>query len=58
MTRGQVNMADKAKFHSPVHSTFEVLVVRRAVGRWHGEELSPFCWPMLAAGVAVFRVTH
>ena len=25
--RGQVNMADEAKLCSPIHSTFEVLVV-------------------------------
>ena len=27
LVRGQVNMADEAKLHSPIHSTFEVLVV-------------------------------
>ena len=31
-------MVDKAKFHSPVRSTFEMLVVRHAVGHCHGEE--------------------
>ena len=33
---GQVNMADKAKLHSPICSTFETLVVRYAVGRCSG----------------------
>ena len=32
LVRGQVNMADEAKLHSPVHSTFEALVVQRVVG--------------------------
>ena len=27
LARGQVNMVDEAKLHSPTHSTFEVLVV-------------------------------
>ena len=34
-------MEDEANLHSPTHSTFEVLVVQRAVG--HCEELGPFC---------------
>ena len=36
-------MADEAKLCRAVHSTFEVLVVQRAVGHCHGEELGPFC---------------
>ena len=39
-------------------STFEALVVWPVVGHCHGEELGPFCWPMLAANVAVFSVSH
>ena len=31
LARGQVNMVDEAKLHSPVHSTFEALVVWCAV---------------------------
>ena len=51
-------MADEAKLHSPIRSTFEVLVVRRAVGHCRREELGPFCRLMLAAGLAVFSVAH
>ena len=29
--RGQVNMADEAKLHSPIHSTSEALVVGHVV---------------------------
>ena len=32
LARGQVNMADEAKLHRPICSTFEALVVRRVVG--------------------------
>ena len=32
-----------AKLCSPIHSTFEVLVVRHAVGHCPGEELGLFC---------------
>ena len=53
---GQVNMADEAKLHSPIHSTFEALVVRCVVGCCHGEEFGPFCWPVPATGVAVFWI--
>ena len=40
-------MADEAKLHNPIHSTFEALVtqhvvVQRTVGYCHGEELGPF----------------
>ena len=34
---------DKAKVCGLIHSTFEALVVRCAVGHCHGEELDPFC---------------
>ena len=37
---------------------FEVLVVLRAVRCCHGEEMDPFCWPMLAAGIAVLGASH
>ena len=36
-------MAEEAKLGSPVHSTFEALVVPCMVVRCHGEELGPFC---------------
>ena len=51
-------MVDEAKCYSPIHSTFEVLVVPHAVGRNHGEELGPFCWPVFAEGIAVFHAPH
>ena len=38
-----MNMTDEAKLHSPIRSTFEVLVVQPVVGHCHGEELGPFC---------------
>ena len=54
--RDQVT-ADEAKLCSPIHSTFEALVV------WRGQALlwrriGPFLWPMSAAGVAVFSASH
>ena len=58
LARDQVNMVDEAKLPSPVRSTFEMLVVRHAVGHCHGEELGPFCWPMPAAGIAVFGTSQ
>ena len=48
LARSQVIMADDAKLCSPIHSTFEAFVVWPVVMRCHGEELGPFCWPMLA----------
>ena len=51
---GQVNMVDVTKVLSPVHSSFAALVVHCAVRHCCGEELDPFCWPVLAAGFAVF----
>ena len=51
-------MVDEAKYYSPIHSTFEVLVVPHIVGRCHGEELGPFCWPMLAEGIAWRHAPH
>ena len=42
LARGQVNMADEAKLHSPIHLTFEVLIVRPEVRYCHAEELGPF----------------
>ena len=41
LVRGQVNMADEAKLHSSIHSTFEALVVRHEFGYCGGEELGP-----------------
>ena len=41
-------MADDAKLCSPIHSTFEAFIVWPVVMHCHGEELGPFCWPMLA----------
>ena len=58
MARGQMNMADEAKLHSSIHSTFEALVVRHEFGYCGGEELGPFYWPMPAAGMAIFGVYH
>ena len=36
-------MVDEAKLCSPICSTFESLVVLRAVRHCHGEGLGPFC---------------
>ena len=36
-------MADEAKLRSPIHSTFETLVVQHVVRHCRGEELGPFC---------------
>ena len=54
LARGQVNVADEAKFHSSIHSTFEALVVQCALGYCCGEELDLFCWPMPAAVLQFF----
>ena len=56
-----MNKVDEAKFHSPIRSTFEMWVVQpggRAVGHCHGEELGPFCWPVLATDVGIFSAYH
>ena len=58
LARGQVKRVDEAKLHSPVHSTFEVLVVLHAVRHGRGREFGPFCWLVLAAGIAVFSASH
>ena len=58
LARGQVNMADDAKHCSPIRSSFEVLVVCCGVGCCQGEELGPYCWPMLDAGIAIFSASH
>ena len=58
LVRGQVNTADEAKLCSPIRSTFEALMVWREVWRCHGEELGPLCWPVPAAGIAVFGASH
>ena len=47
-----MNMAYEAKLCRPICSTFGVLNVQCMVRHW--EELSPFFWPKLAAGVAIF----
>ena len=52
-----MNMVDEEKLHSLIHSTFEVVVVRHAVGCCHGE-LGLWCRPMVAGGVAVFGASH
>ena len=46
-------MAVEAKLRSPVRSTFEELVLQCMVRHCHGDELGPFSWPVLAAGIAV-----
>ena len=51
LARGQVNMVDETKLHSPVHWTFEVLAVQYAVRYCGVEELGPFWWPVLAAAL-------
>ena len=51
-------MADEAKLRNPIHTTFEALVVRHAVGPCCGEELGPFCWPEPATGIAVSSASH
>ena len=58
LARGWVNMADEAKFHSPIYSMFEQLIVWCVVGHCRGEKLGPFYWPMPAPGIAVFGVFH
>ena len=57
LVRGWENMVDEAKFHSPMPSTFEGLVVWPVVWCCHGEKLDPFYWPMLSAGF-VFVASH
>ena len=49
--RSQVNMADEAKFGGLI---FEALVAGYTVMHCCREELGLFCWPVAAAGVAVF----
>ena len=51
-------MVDEAKCRSPIRSTFEVLVVRPVVGHCHGEDLDPFCGPMLAASFGATGTSH
>ena len=46
------------KLHSPIHSVFEALILWCAVGHCCGNELGPFCWPMLATGLAVFGASY
>ena len=58
LASGQVTMANEAKLHSSIHSTFEALVMWCALGCYHGEELGPFCWPMLATRIRVFGTSH
>ena len=53
LARGQVNMMNEAKCHSPIPSTFETLVVWWTVRHGHEEILDLLCWPMLPADVAV-----
>ena len=56
--RSQVNMGDKKKLLSPIRSASEVLVVCRVVERYCGRDLGPLCWPIPAAGIAVFGASH
>ena len=51
-------MAEEAKLHLPVRSTFEALVVQHAVRHCCGGELGPFGLPVLAPGVPVFGASH
>ena len=53
LVRGQVKIEEETKLHSPVHSTFESLMVQCAVRHCHGE-MCQFCWPRLVADTAVF----
>ena len=48
----------QTKLCNPIRSTFEVLIVRCVVGHCHGKELTPFCWPVLSAGIEVFGASH
>ena len=52
--KGQVNVVDMTKLLSPIHSSFAALVVQYVVRHCRGEELGPFCSPILAAGFEVF----
>ena len=56
--RGQVNMVDEVEPYRLICSTLEVLVMWCVFGYCCGEELGPFCWPMLAAHIVVFGVSH
>ena len=56
LARGQVNIVNEAKLNSPICSASEA-VVWDAVGCCQAE-LDPFCWPVLAAGIAVFSASH
>ena len=51
-------MSYEAKSHSPIHSNFKALAVLCAVNHYYGEDLAPFCLPMLAAGIKVFKASH
>ena len=53
VARGQVDMADEAKFHSSICSTFEALVLQCVVRRRRGEEWGPFCWLMQPAAASL-----
>ena len=50
-------MVNETKLPSSIHSTFEALVVQHEVGGCQGE-LNPFCWPISATGITVFRESH
>ena len=41
-----------------MRQNFVAWIVWRAVGCCHGEELGPFFWPVLAAGIAIFSASH
>ena len=57
LARGQMNMVNEAKLGSQIDSTFEALVAWHVARHCRGE-LGPFCWPALAAGVAIFSASH
>ena len=58
LAKGQVIMVDEAKLCTPIRSIFEALIMRSAIGCYHGEVLGPFCWPIPAADIAIFGAAH
>ena len=52
-------MGDETKLHSPIHSLLKHWLCNVwSVRHYHGEELGPFFWPMLAADVEVFGAAY
>ena len=56
--RGQVNIVDEVELWRPICSTLEALVVWCVFGCCCGEELGPFCWPVLAVDIVVVGASH